>query len=110
MSPLGRWTADSFLKLYVRLQYIQDIQQVALNVVFMPETFRLVMANIKKTLNDRNRALTCRSPGTMECGNWKRTFPSRTLFGNVRPNPAIEGEYLNGRKHPPNRSFTSGGY
>jgi len=61
MSPLGRWTADSFLKLYVRLQ-------------------------------------------------WKRTFPSRTLFGNVRPNPAIEGEYLNGRKHPPNRSFTSGGY
>jgi len=48
MSPLGRWTADSFLKLYVRLQYIQDIQQVALNVVFMPETFRLVMANIRK--------------------------------------------------------------
>jgi hypothetical protein len=42
-------TADNRLNLNVVFQYFPDIQQVVLNVVFTPETFRLVMANIRKS-------------------------------------------------------------
>ena len=44
----GSVITDVCLNLEVRFQYIQDIQQLALNVVFLLETFRLVMANIRK--------------------------------------------------------------